>query len=73
MAIELKDRSIRVNSFSPGPIDTPIYDTMVYDQTAREETKNYLAPSALLGRLGRDDEMASAVLFLIADGGITLA
>ncbi|MFG1807644.1 SDR family NAD(P)-dependent oxidoreductase [Streptomyces sp. NPDC049040] len=63
-AVELKDRSIRVNAVSPGTIDTPGIDGLSPDP---EQLKGYLAGSIPLGRIGRPEEVADAVLFLASD------
>lgn len=62
-ASELKDRRIRVNTVSPGPIDTPALDTQ--DDPAALRVS--LAAMVPLRRLGRPEEIAAAVLFLAAD------
>ncbi|GGN23281.1 SDR family NAD(P)-dependent oxidoreductase [Streptomyces fuscichromogenes] len=60
---ELKERGIRVNTVSPGPIDTPIIDTQDNPDAARAA----LAAAVPLGRLGRPEEIAAAMLFLASD------
>ncbi|GAA4585809.1 SDR family oxidoreductase [Planotetraspora phitsanulokensis] len=55
---ELKDRDIRVNVISPGPIDTPGVEDLP------EATKDLIASMVPLGRYGTPDEIARAVLFL---------
>jgi NAD(P)-dependent dehydrogenase (short-subunit alcohol dehydrogenase family) len=85
-ALELKDRRIRVNVLSPGPVDTPILAKLGVAPEARPEFEVQMAQAIPLGRLGRPDELASAALFLASDdssfvtgvnirvdGGITLA
>jgi len=63
---ELKDRRIRVNTISPGHIDTPIFDTWQQgDMLAK--MKDDLAKNVPLGRLGDPDEIAKAVSFLASD------
>jgi 3-oxoacyl-[acyl-carrier protein] reductase len=58
LARECAGRSIRVNAIAPGAIDTAMVATV--SATAREQ----LMKSIALGRLGRPDEVAGAVLFL---------
>jgi NAD(P)-dependent dehydrogenase (short-subunit alcohol dehydrogenase family) len=83
-AMELKDRGIRVNSLSPGAIDTPIIDGQFRTKEEADGARDMFAGITPLGRIGRADEMASAIFFLasnessystgidlIADGGIT--
>src|SRR5215471_2089568 len=63
---ELKDRRIRVNTISPGHIDTPIFDTWQQGD-ALTKLKDDLAKNVPLGRLGDPDEIAKAVSFLASD------
>ncbi len=55
---DLKDRKIRVNVISPGPIDTPALDPLGAD--AKEGFKSQIP----LGALGRPEEIATVALFL---------
>jgi NAD(P)-dependent dehydrogenase (short-subunit alcohol dehydrogenase family) len=64
---DLKDRKIRVNAVSPGPIDTPIYDALGHSKEEVEETKARFASFVPMGRMGTSDEIAKAVLFLGSD------
>jgi NAD(P)-dependent dehydrogenase (short-subunit alcohol dehydrogenase family) len=58
---DLKDRGIRVNVVSPGPVDTP----MAAASTARRpEGVKALASQVSMGRLGRPEEIAKTVAFL---------
>ncbi len=59
---ELAERKIRVNTVSPGPIQTPGLDTV-----ANDEAKSHLAASTALQRLGNADEIANTVVFLSSD------
>lgn len=58
---ELVGRNIRVNCFSPGPIDTPIFDRSTPDPSAMRAAMREVVP---MGRLGTVEEAAAAVLFL---------
>ncbi len=58
LARECAGRSIRVNAVAPGVIDTPLVAQV------SEKARNHLQSSIALGRLGRVDEVAAAVLFL---------
>jgi NAD(P)-dependent dehydrogenase (short-subunit alcohol dehydrogenase family) len=64
---DLKDRRIRVNAVSPGPIDTPGLNTLVASTGAGEQRMKMLSSSVPLGRLGTPDEIAKAVVFLASD------
>jgi NAD(P)-dependent dehydrogenase (short-subunit alcohol dehydrogenase family) len=64
---ELKDRQIRVNVVSPGPIDTPGVDGLAENQEQAKELKAGLASQVPLGRMGHPDEIAKVVVFLASD------
>jgi NAD(P)-dependent dehydrogenase (short-subunit alcohol dehydrogenase family) len=63
--LELKDRGIRVNAISPGPIDTPLFETA--PKAERDQIKAGFAATVPLGRMGRAEELAAAVLFLASE------
>jgi NAD(P)-dependent dehydrogenase (short-subunit alcohol dehydrogenase family) len=63
---ELRERRIRVNTISPGHIDTPIFDSWQQGD-ALTKMKEDLAKSVPLGRLGNPDEIAKTVSFLASD------
>ena len=64
---DLKSRKIRVNAVSPGPIDTPGLSDLVASSGAAEERKRLMINNVPLGRMGRPDEIAKAVVFLASD------
>jgi NAD(P)-dependent dehydrogenase (short-subunit alcohol dehydrogenase family) len=64
---DLKGRKIRVNTLSPGPIDTPILDGLGRNQAEVEQVKAGLASKVPLGRLGNPEEIAKVALFLASD------
>ncbi|ROM69751.1 short-chain dehydrogenase [Pseudomonas brassicacearum] len=64
LALELAP--IRVNTLSPGPIDTPILAKAMGD--ARDGFVAALEQTLPLHRLGTADEAAAAVLFLMTNG-----
>ena len=65
-ALDLKDRGIRVNTISPGPIRTPGLGGLVPDD-ARQSFYEVLAAQVPLGRLGEPEEIGKAVVFLASD------
>ena len=64
---DLKDRHIRVNAVSPGPIDTPGLNDLVASAGAAEDRLKALSAGVPLGRLGKPDEIAKAIVFLASD------
>jgi NAD(P)-dependent dehydrogenase (short-subunit alcohol dehydrogenase family) len=63
--VELKQRKIRVNAISPGPIDTPILGVVQTDEQI-EQLKSLVA-SVPMGRMGNPDEVAKVASFLASD------
>jgi NAD(P)-dependent dehydrogenase (short-subunit alcohol dehydrogenase family) len=61
---DLKDRGIRVNVVSPGPIDTPMLKEGYADRPGQLEE---ITSDVASGRLGRPEELAKAVTFLASD------
>ncbi|MGE8317591.1 MAG: SDR family NAD(P)-dependent oxidoreductase [Comamonas sp.] len=61
LAMEAAPRQVRVNSVSPGFIDTPLLAAMPHDK------RQALVRLHPMGRLGLDGEVANAVLFLLSD------
>ena len=68
-ATELAPRNIRVNVISPGPVETPIFGKSGLDQATIDGFKTGMAARVPLGRMGRPEEIAQAVLYLAADAG----
>lgn len=67
LSAELLDREIRVNAVSPGSIETPIHRS---DDQTEEEFRAYaeeVGKRIPLGRMGRPEDIAAAVLFLASD------
>src|SRR6202049_3515892 len=64
---DLKDRRIRVNAVSPGPIDTPGLSELLASSETGEQRKKMISSAVPLGRLGRPEEIAKAVVFLASD------
>jgi NAD(P)-dependent dehydrogenase (short-subunit alcohol dehydrogenase family) len=65
--MELKDRKIRVNSMSPGPIETPALEKVGLPPEQVEQAIAHFASQVPLGRRGKPEEIAAAVVFLASD------
>ena len=66
--LELKDRHIRVNAMSPGPIDTPALATTTgLTPEQAEQAAAQFASQIPMGRRGETEEIAAAVTFLASD------
>ena len=81
---ELVPRGIRVNTLSPGPIETPLFGKTGLPPEAVEGFAAQVQEQVPLKRFGQPEEMAKAALFLassdssyvvgtdlVADGGLT--
>ena len=64
LGAELVDRGIRVNVVSPGPIDTPIFETFATGADEVAATKRQWSGDNPMKRFGTAGEVARAVLFL---------
>lgn len=67
LAVELATRGIRVNSISPGPIETPIYSKMGMDEGALREFASGVQAKVPLKKFGTSREVAQVALFLASD------
>ena len=65
-ALDLKDRGIRVNVVSPGPVRTPGLGGLVA-QDQRQGLFDMLAADVPLGRIGEPEEVGKTVAFLASD------
>ncbi len=65
--MELKDRNIRVNSMSPGPIETPALDKVGLPPDQVAQAIAGFTSQVPLGRRGKPEEIAAAVVFLASD------
>ena len=64
---DLKGRKIRVNTLSPGPIDTPLFEKAGNSKEEAEAFKSYVVGRVPLGRIGTSEEIANVALFLASD------
>jgi NAD(P)-dependent dehydrogenase (short-subunit alcohol dehydrogenase family) len=65
--MDLKDRKIRVNALSPGPINTPAYDRLAQSGPAGQQMLESIVDRVPMGRFGTPDEIAGAAVFLASD------
>jgi len=75
---EFKDRGIRINTLSPGPIDTPIMDGQADTKEGADAIRAAFASVIPLRANGPTEEVAAAAYFLASDdasfvAGIDLA
>jgi NAD(P)-dependent dehydrogenase (short-subunit alcohol dehydrogenase family) len=64
MAIDHAPQNIRVNTLSPGAVET---ERLTRCYGSFEAARTVMAPKHLLGRLGQPPEIAAAAVFLASD------
>lgn len=64
---DLKSRKIRVNSISPGPIETPIFGKMGLSDEQINQFGQQIVAQVPMGRMGSPMEIAKTVMFLASD------
>jgi len=64
LSAELIPQGARVNVVSPGPIETPLYGKLGMDEATLKETAAGILAQVPVGRFGRSEEVAAAVLHL---------
>jgi len=67
MAIDYAKKGIRVNCVCPGAIMTPMLKKFIDKSPNPEETIKNLGEMHPIGRIGKPEEIANAVLFLASD------
>lgn len=67
MSLDQAGHGVRVNCVCPSDCDTPMIDALVAKEADPAAAKAKLAEAIPLGRLGRAEEVASAVAFLCSD------
>jgi NAD(P)-dependent dehydrogenase (short-subunit alcohol dehydrogenase family) len=83
ISFDLLDRKIRVNTLSPGTIDTPVFDKFVPEEHV-DAAKKMWTDMIPVGRIGDPSDIGKAAVFLasddsafvvgtelISDGGVT--
>jgi NAD(P)-dependent dehydrogenase (short-subunit alcohol dehydrogenase family) len=64
---DLKSRRIRVNTISPGSIETPGLNGLLASSEVGQQRLKAIKDSVPMGRLGQPAEIAKAVVFLASD------
>lgn len=77
-ALELADDGIRVNAVNPGVVVTQLHRRAGMDEEAYQEFLEHSVETHPLGRVGRPEDVARAILYLAADDagwvtGVTLS
>ena len=62
--VDLKERKIRVNTISPGPVETSVLRGFAQNPKENDQLVDYFKSVSPMGRLGTPDEIAKAVFFL---------
>lgn len=66
-ALEFRQRRVRVNVLSPGPVDTSIIEKLGVSEAERPAFLRSMTERIPAGRLGEADELAHAALYLASD------
>jgi NAD(P)-dependent dehydrogenase (short-subunit alcohol dehydrogenase family) len=69
-ALALELSPVRVNAVSPGWVDTPVWD-QIADPATRRARLAEMAARLPGGRIGRPEDIANAIGFLIDDSFVT--
>ncbi|MDB5158676.1 MAG: short-chain dehydrogenase [Mucilaginibacter sp.] len=64
---DLLDRKIRVNTLTPGPVDTPILASVTNSAEEANAMKEAMGNFTAVKRIGTPEELAAAALYLASD------
>ncbi|WP_217603006.1 SDR family oxidoreductase [Chitinophaga sp. GbtcB8] len=64
---ELLDRKIRVNALTPGPVDTPVFESVSGSKEEAQAMADGMAAFTPAKRIGTPPEIAAAALYLASD------
>ena len=67
LARELAPKGVRVNTISPGPIETPFFERLGRPLEQLEALHNHIAATNPMGRMGTMTEAAAVAAFLLSD------
>ncbi|UJR12681.1 hypothetical protein I4U23_016855 [Adineta vaga] len=65
--VDLKERKIRVNAVSPGPIETTMFRSFGNTEEEKKAFVDYVKGTTAMNRIGTPDEIAKPVVFLASD------
>jgi NAD(P)-dependent dehydrogenase (short-subunit alcohol dehydrogenase family) len=65
--VDLKERNIRVNTLSPGAVDTPLLRSLGENEEESQRLIAEWAAATPMNRIAKPDEIAKAVTFLASD------
>ncbi|MBB5621961.1 NAD(P)-dependent dehydrogenase (short-subunit alcohol dehydrogenase family) [Pedobacter cryoconitis] len=64
---DLLERKIRVNALTPGPVDTPVFNTITTNPEEAKAMKESFSNFTPVKRIGSAEELAAAALYLASD------
>jgi len=67
IALEYHEQGIRANCVAPGPIETPLLEEFFQKEGQPERQRSAELAQVPMGRFGRPEEVAEAILFFAAD------
>lgn len=73
LSIELRDRRIRVNVLTPGPVETPIFRQIATTKEEAAAILDDISNFVPIKRVGHPEEIASAALYLASDDSSYMA
>jgi NAD(P)-dependent dehydrogenase (short-subunit alcohol dehydrogenase family) len=67
LAVDHSGDGIRVNCVCPGPVATPLLESIVEGSSDPEQERRRITQKVLLRRIARPEEIANVILFLASD------
>lgn len=66
-SFDLASKGIRVNSVNPGTTNTPIFQTIGFNDETAQQMIKCVSKNYPLGRIGEVGDVANAILFLASE------